>query len=180
MAGGTIPNYLVGRNCTAFIGSDLYINNAGQIVTGTPVDFHALGILDQWEYEISTGAVEISSLDAYWENELPTKGTHTITVAELQQPSGASKLLNVSFTQSTLMGFEAYIQDPNTGAGTLVTMIGRIRSIRGGLVTGKNATVATLGPASIAPYYSTAVGGANASPTAGILSGNILRGNVRQ
>jgi len=177
MAGQPIPNYLVGRNCAAFYGADLYISSSGNIVAGNSVDYHALGVLDTFECSFENGLVEISALDAYAENNLPTKTSFEFSVGELRQPGGSSKLLNVSFNQSTLFGVELYTVDPATGSGAALGIVGRIRSIRDGLVTGKNATVVTCVTAGIMPfYYPFGGGGLAATQSGGISTGNIRTG----
>ena len=179
MPSQSIPNYMVGRNVTAFIGADLYINNAGNVVAGTLTDFHQLGTLDLFDYTVSNGNVEISALDAPIENNLPTKVSLEFNVGELKQPGGSSKLQNVSFNQTTLFGFEAYVVDPATGAGTVLSMTGRIVTAGDGYMQGKNVFKLTCASAGVLPYYSTfGSTGQTAAQSSGISAGNVMRGNV--
>ena len=179
MASQTIPNFMVGRNVSAFLGAGLFINSAGNVVPGNILDFHQLGTLDLFEYTMSNGNVEISALDAPIENNLPTKLSLEFSVGEIKQPGGSSFLQNVSFNQTSLFGFEAYVQDPATGAGTQLSMTGRIISVGDGYMQGKNVYKITCASAGVLPYYVVYnSAGQTSAQNSGISSGSVLRGNV--
>ena len=174
-----IPRVLVGRNLLVFYGGAMYINRDGSLSpAGDYNDFHSAGTFDTFDFSYDYGLEDVSATDAVIKTFATTIGDFDLSVGEIQQPSGYSKLAQIGFGQSNYIGIEAVTQDPVTGQQMCFSCIGTFAGMKYGVVRGKNVIMAQIKPCGIYPFYAPASSGSNTASTGGLNSGNIRRGNV--
>ena len=174
-----IPRALVGRNLIMFWGGAMYINADGSISpAGDFNDFHSAGTFDTWDFSYDYGIEDVSATDAVIKTFAPTIGDFDLSVGEIQQPSGYSKLAQIGFGQSNYIGIEAVTQDPVTGTQMAFSCVGVFSGIKYGLVRGKNVIMAQVKPCGIYPFYAPFSAGSNTAATGGLNSGNIRKPSV--
>lgn len=180
MAQGTsIPRSLVGRNVALFYGGAMYINGDGSLSpAGDFNDFHSAGTFDTFDFSADFGLEDVSPTDALIKTFAQTTADFDLTVGEIQQPSGYSKLAQIGFGQSSYLGIEAVTQDPVTGQQMVFSCVGIFGSLKFGIQRGKNVIMAQIKPCGIFPYYQPSQGGAQSGATGGLNSGNVRKPNV--
>ena len=177
--GYSIPRVLAGRNLSLFYGGAMYINSDGSLSpAGDFNDFHSAGTFDTFDFSYDYGLEDVSATDAVIKTFATTIGDFDLSVGEIQQPSGYSKLAQIGFGQSNYIGIEAVTQDPVTGQQMCFSCIGTFAGMKYGVVRGKNVIMAQIKPCGIFPYYAPASSGSNSAATGGLNSGNIRRPSV--
>lgn len=147
-----IPLYLVGRNVSACVVTEVGVGPDGSVFGGPGANLSTLGVFDGFEYTGTRISEEISSVDSEAENNVALKQAFDIQVREICQSNGYSSLM-FQFQEALWAAVQYQTYDGITGGSMLFQAIGLITSVHYASVTGKHGVEMTLVTAGLLPTY---------------------------